>query len=185
MGRDKADFIASVKVDGKIFRRFALFDTFHRRWLSPALFMGIMLIFSFLAFSRVGKTQQAALLGGVLSGLGVLLPAAYFLNFYLSVCAQVKKLGLAVPRYAYTLWFDGENGVSVSAGKEELFFRWNELFAVYRAARCIYLYTSPDRAYLLPDGQIEGGADELWTLLSSRLPKLRFLDIRRRRGSIR
>lgn len=175
-----ADFTVSVKVDGAIFKDFALFDTFHRqrRWKSPTIFVSIMLLFSLIAFSCVGKAEQAALLGGVLLSVGILLPVVYFLNFFLSVHTQIKKLGLNIPRYVYTLQFSKYNGVEVSSDKEQIAYGWDELFAAYRTNRCIYLYAAPYRAYLLPNEQIENGADELWALIISGLPQLQVHDYR-------
>lgn len=179
----KADFIVPVKIDGNIFKHFALFDTFgrQRRWISPAVFGSIMLLFSLIAFSQTGKAQQAALLGSVLLGVGVLLPAIYFFSFDRSVRTQIKKLGLTKRRYVYTLELDKNNGVAVSADKEQTAYRWDELFAAYRTSRGIYLYAAPTRAYLMPNEQIEGGADALWALLSAAMPLSQLHDRRRSR----
>lgn len=88
-----------VHIDGRLFRNFALFDTFRRqrKWVSPALFAAIMIGFSCVCFALRGQAEQAVLLGGTLLAVGLLLPAAYFLNFFLSVRTQVKKLGLTTP----------------------------------------------------------------------------------------
>lgn len=175
-----ADFAVSVKIDQTIFKHFALFDTFRhqRRWKAPAIFIGIMSLFSFIAFSRVGKVEQAALLGVVLLSIGLLLPAVYFANFFLSVHTQIKKLGLKTPQYVYTLHFSKHCGVKVSSNKEQVSFGWDELFAAYRTNHCIYLYAAPHRAYLLPNEQIENGAEALWSLIISAMPKLQVHDFR-------
>lgn len=179
----KVEFTVPVKVDGDIFKHFAVFDTFRRqrRWISPAVFACIMVFFSLIAFSRVGRAEQAALLGGVLLGVGLLLPFVYFFSFFLSVRTQIKKLGLTAPQYAYTLLLDRKDGVKVSTQQEQAAYRWNELFAAYRTNHCIYLYTTPRRAYLLPDQQIAGGADALWALLAATMPVSQLHDCRRGR----
>lgn len=168
----KASFDVSVKVDGNIFSHFAWFDTFRRqrRWVSPSIFSGIMIFFSLIAFSQVGKAGQATLLGGVLLGVGVLLPVIYFFSFFLSVKTQIKKLGLTKPRHVYSLVLDSEKGVTVSTENEKAAYRWDVLFAAYRTGRAIYLYAAPQRAYLLPNEQIDGGADALWSLLLRVMP---------------
>ncbi len=178
----KASFDIPVKVDGDIFKHFAWFDTFlrQRRWVSPALFAGIMIFFSFIAFSRVGKSQQAALIGSVLLGVGLLLPTVYFLSFHLSVRTQIKKLGLTTPRHVYTLELDGETGVMASTEKEKTAFCWHELFAAYRTNRAIYLYATPRRAYLLPNGQIPTGPDTLWAFLTTVMSPAQLHDRRNR-----
>lgn len=169
---NKTDFTVTVKMDGDIFKQFAWFDTFRlqRRWISPAVFSGIMLLFSLIAFSQVNKVGQAALLGSVLLGVGVLLPTVYFLSFYRSLRAQIKKLSLSAPRHVYTVYLGRERGVEITAGSERGTFRWDALFAAYRTKRCIYLYVLPRRAYLLPNEQIKGGSDALWALLSEMMP---------------
>ncbi|WMJ85107.1 YcxB family protein [Oscillospiraceae bacterium LTW-04] len=176
----KAAFTVPVKVDGNIFKDFALFDTFRlqRRWKSPAVFVGIMLLLSPIAFSQVGKVEYAGLLGGVLLGIGALLPAVYFLSFFLSVRTQIRKLGLATPRHVYTLQFNKNDGVEASADKEQITYRWDELFAVYRTNHSIYLYVAPRKAYLLPNEQIEHGADALWSLMLSAMTVAKVHDYR-------
>lgn len=179
----KASFDVSVKVDGDIFSHFAWFDTFRRqrRWISPAIFSGIMIFFSIIAFSQAGRIEQAALLGGILLGVGILLPAVYLFSFFLSIQTQIKKLGLAKPRHVYTLVLDSEKGTAVFTENEKAAYRWNELFAAFRADRAIYLYATPRRAYLLPNEQIEGGVDELWSFLSCVMSDAQLHDCRNRR----
>ena len=57
-----------VHIDGRLFRNFALFDTFRRqrKWVSPALFAAIMIGFSCVCFALRGQAEQAVLLGGTL-----------------------------------------------------------------------------------------------------------------------
>jgi hypothetical protein len=185
---DKAKFSISVIVDSKTFTKFAMFDTLRRqrRFVSPAIFMGILLLFSLLAFSRVGKSEQALLLGIVLASISILLPASYLLSFWLSVKAQVKKLGLAIPHYAYTLQFD-DSGVAVSSGREKVYHQWGDLYGAYRLPGYIYLYATSQRAFLLPDGQIkgiEGGADGLWKLFSKRMLQSGIKDLRKAKRAL-
>ena len=99
------------------------------------------------------------------------MPAAYFLNFFLSVRTQVKKLGLTTPQHVYTVVFQGQSGVSVSTDREQAFYSWEQLYAAYRVPDGIYLYAAPQRAYLLPADQIAGGVDGLWELLCTKLPQ--------------
>ena len=162
-----------VHIDGRLFRNFALFDTFRRqrKWVSPALFAAIMIGFSCVCFALRGQAEQAVLLGGTLLAVGLLLPAAYFLNFFLSVRTQVKKLGLTTPQHVYTVVFQGQSGVSVSTDRKQTFYSWEQLYAAYRVPDGIYLYAAPQRAYLLPADQIAGGVDGLWELLCTKLPQ--------------
>ena len=68
-----------VRMDAKTFRRFGFFDTLvlRRRWLSPAVFSAIFIVFSVICFCLTDKAQSA-LLGAVLLAVGLLLPACYF-----------------------------------------------------------------------------------------------------------
>lgn len=61
-----------VHIDGRLFRNFALFDTFRRqrKWVSPALFAAIMIGFSCVCFALRGQAEQAVLLGGTLLAVG-------------------------------------------------------------------------------------------------------------------
>lgn len=180
----KTDFTVAVKIDSTVFKDFAFFDTFkrQRRWRSPVIFAVIMLLFSFIAFSQSGKVERATLLGGVLLSVGIVLPAVYFVSFERSVRAQIKKLGLIKPRQVYTLWLNQIDGIAVTADHEQAAYRWNELFAAYRTGSVIYLYAAPTRAYLMPNEQIEGGADALWALLSAVMPASQLHDCRCRRS---
>lgn len=165
----------AVQLDAGLFRRFALFDTLIRqkRWAPPALFFGIMLFFSLICFSLYGQKEQAALLGGVLLAVGLLLPAGYLLSFWLSIRAQIKKLGLRGGRQVYTVTLDPKKGIAVSAGKERALRPWDQVHGVYAVKDCIYLYVTPRQAYLLPLAQVEGGEESLRDLLRSALPPQR------------
>ena len=49
-----------VHIDGRLFRNFALFDTFRRqrKWVSPALFAAIMIGFSCVCFALRGQAEH-------------------------------------------------------------------------------------------------------------------------------
>lgn len=172
----------SVKIDGKTFRKFALFDTWLRqkRWHSPAIFAALMLVFSVLCFLLRNLAEGAVLLGAVLLGVGLLLPAGYFLSFLLGVNGQIQKMGLEFKaKEVYTLELDRAEGVAVSNGTEQVKLGWAQLYGAYRVKDCTYLYATPGRAYLLPDGQIEGGGNALWALLDDCLPPEKRIDRRK------
>lgn len=168
-------------LDARIFREFALFDNFRRqrRWRPPVLFAGILLVSALLCFTQRAREEQAVLLGGILLAVGFGLPAVYFFNFFLSLKAQIRKLGLDKPSPAYTLVLDSAEGVRAATRRETAAYRWEELYGAYRVKNCIYLYVSAKRAYLLPEPQIEGGADALWRLLQEKISSRRLLDCRR------
>ena len=94
-----------TKVNKKIFRDFAVFDTLIRqkRWRAPLFFACMMLVFAAICFTQTGRIEGAPLLGGVLAGVGILLPAAYFFSFYSSIQAESRKQKLIVPQHVYTV----------------------------------------------------------------------------------
>lgn len=164
-------FTVPVQIDAQLFHDFAFFDTFRRqrRWVSPLIFMAILCAFACVCFVMIGRAPQAGLLGGVLLTVGLGLPAAYFLSFALSVKAQIKKLDLIDPRPIYTITL-AESGVTVETrAGEQATHHWATLYGAYRTDSCLYLYPVPQRAYLLPDAQIDGGIKALWALLEKNM----------------
>ena len=163
----------NVVVDDKIFRRFAVFDSFYRKrfWVRPVIFASIMTAFSLACFVMRGFAEQAELIGCVLLAIGLGLPAAHLLRFFRTVSAQITVMGLKIPRQVYSLRLSREpDGVLAASGGKLERYEWNGLFGAYRVAGCTYLYVNANKAYLLPDEQVEGGADALWTLLADMLP---------------
>ena len=164
------EYTVHSRISPAVFRSFAYFDTFSRqkRWRSPLLFAGIMGGFSAICFSQASRLPQAALLGGVLLAVGLLLPAAYLFTFFLSVRAKEKRLRAADSPVAYTLHLT-EDGLDVSAGKDNAHFSWNSLDSLFRIKGCICIYVQRNRAYLLPtEGPEEGSA--LWDWLQGQVP---------------
>lgn len=172
------------RVGPTMFRDFAMFDTLVRqkRLRSPILFFCIMGFFALICYIFRAHADQAVLMGNVLLGIGVVIPAGYLLNFYLSVRAQAKKLKLDPPRLVYTLNFtDAPDGVTVtSPNKSEgtLRLNWSNLFGAWRVKNAIYFYASERQAFLLPDGQASVSADVLWDFLREKLPAEKLHDRR-------
>ena len=171
----------SCRIDAKTFRNFAFFDTFRlkKRYRAPLLFAAIMLAFAAGCLILLKDRPQAALIGGVLLGVGLLLPAVYFLMFALSVRAQAKQMKL--PREAYSLTLaDAPEGLEIVGedGKERVKLPWNKVYGAYRVRGCIYLYVHPTKAFLLPDGQASAPPDELFAFLVRRIGANRTQDCR-------
>ena len=163
-----------VKMDAKTFRRFSLFDVFvlRRRWMSPAVFSAIFIAFSVVCFCMKQK-EQASLLGGVLLAVALVLPACYFLNYFLQMNDQVKRLGLKKPRPVYTLIM-GKKDIHITndmKAEAEVVLPWKSVLGVWRGRGATYLYANAKRAFILPDGQSDCSDDELWAFLSRHLPK--------------
>ena len=170
----------NVIVDDKIFRRFALFDNlYHKRsWVLPVIFASIMSAFALVCFAMRGRAEQAVMIGCVLMMIGLGLPAAYMWVFFKSIGAQIKAMGLESPRSVYSLRLSREpDGVQVINGDKSTKYEWSGLFGAYRVNGCSYLYVERNKAFLLPDGQAEEGAD-IWPLLLDMLPAEKLRDCR-------
>ena len=97
-------------------------------------------------------------------GLGI--PAAYFLSYFLSVRQRSKALKGG--KVAYTLTLSDE-GVQVTKGKQRVHFVWDKVTAVYRLPRSICLYTGPHNAFLLPSDQEDEASSRAWVLMAEHL----------------
>ncbi len=165
---DKHKLVISVKMDAGIFLRFAVFDSlvFKKRWISPVLSGGILLLFAAVSFSRAGMTDGAVLLGAVLLAVGLFLSAGYFVYFFSSVRREIKKYGLDVPKPVYTLTLTDEaDGISVSSPNgETAAYEWERTYGLYRGKACSYLYITREKAFLLPDSDIPEGREALWRI---------------------
>ena len=47
--------------------------------------------------------------------------------------------------------------------------KWPEVQAAFRRKGCIYLYVSPAKAFLLPDGQADATDGEVWAYLKDHM----------------
>lgn len=54
---------------------------------------------------------------------------------------------------------------------EQATYSWAQVHHAYRDQGAIYLFITPQRAFLLPDDCAPEGAEELWKLLYDMLPK--------------
>lgn len=166
-----------VQLDAGMFRDFAFFDVLQRqkRWRRPLLFAVILLAFAAVCFTQVGAREGAALLGGVLTAVGVGLPLVYFGMFFRSVSQQAKKMGLSSRRSVYRVELGPEGVRMWPAGQQDkaqpaAAHSWKDLYGAWRTDRAVYLYYSPAQAYLLPAEEIPGGAAGAWEVLEGHLP---------------
>ncbi len=161
-----------VRMDARIFRRFALFDTFirQRKWKAPVLFLAIFVAFSAVAFAS-GR-NQSGMIGTVLLAVGTLLPLAYLLSFLLQVHDQCRSLGLKKARPVYTLNLTETElrVINDMRPEDELRLAYAALYGVYRARDAYYLYATPARAFILPDAQNSLSPAQMWDFLQARMP---------------
>lgn len=168
----------SLTLEGNIdkgsFFRFAVYDSLIRKkgWRSPLLFALIMSAFAAVCFMGRASHEQAGLIGGVLLGIGLLLPLIWFGTFFASVSRQAKLNGLSPEKSQYTVILSPEK-IHVTKGKESADFAWDKVHMAVRAKGCLYLYVSPVQAFLLPDCAESGKA---WEMLRTRLGPARVQD---------
>lgn len=173
---NRKPMLISVRLDARSFRVFAIFDTFKRqkRWISPMIFSFILLASSVFCFSRQGDTQNAALLGCVLLLIALGLPAVYFYSFFTSIRQQIQKMHLEKPVHVYSVELSGQRGVGFypkDAKKAAEYHSWETIYMAYRTKDAVYLYLTPGRALLMPDGLCGHTLDDIWNLLSELLPE--------------
>lgn len=159
-----------VKLNEKEFFAFSRFDVLRRRklWRSPVIFATILSASAAICF-LMHQVRGAVVLGAVLLIAGLGIPAAYFLNFFLSLQKQAKEQGLGAGKYVYTLELS-DGGVTVDNGREHAVYPWNQIFHVYRNVNASYLYITPQRAFLIPHDCVKSGADNLWKLIEAEIP---------------
>ena len=160
-----------VRLDAKTFKRFSRFDMFalRRRWVRPAVFA--LVLAAFAAVALLSGKSQAGLIAAVLLAVGLGLPLTYFGTFLSQVNAQAERLGLdnARPVYTVTLDFDGVKVVNNMKREDVQAVKWPEVQAAFLRKGCIYLYVSPAKAFLLPDGQADATDGEVWAYLKDHM----------------
>lgn len=166
-------------VTPEVFREFAWFDMLYqqRRYRAPVLFTAIMAASAAVCGLMSGRVRGAGLLGGVLLGVGLILPLGWLLSFHLSIRAESGRLKLAQAPVAYTLRLTDQS-LTVSKDDERVEFAWDKLLRACRLRRSICFYTAPRQAFLLPMEDIPD-ADRLWQELVQRLPAERVRTFRR------
>lgn len=169
----RQDIVIPVKLDEKTFRRFARFDMLRlrKRWVRPAVFALIFCAFAMVAlFSRL---PQSGLISAVLLAVGLGLPIVYVGMFLSQVNLQADKWKLGKGRHVYTVTLRLRDFTVVNARKtgEAVTVPWAEARQAYRMWGCVYLYASPAKAFLLPDGQAGLPDAEVWNRIVQGLGK--------------
>ena len=166
---NRTEYTIPVRLDAKTFRRFSCFDTLRlrKRWVRPVIFALILIAFAVVAL--LSRKEQSGLIAAVLLAVGLGLPLVYFGTFFSQVNLQVERHKLDRPRAVYTVVLNAD-GIRVTNDQKEeipLVAPWKDVQAAFRVKGCIYLYVTAARAFLLPDGQAEGGvgAEEIWAYL--------------------
>ncbi len=161
------EIVIPVKLDEKTFKRFARFDMFvlRRHWVRPLIFS--LLLGAFAIVAVLLRKEQSGLIAAVLLTVGLGLPLVYFGTFLSQVNMQAMRQRLDPPRAVYTvrLTEQGVEAENEQKKEEPLRLSWRETQRAFRAKGCIYLYVSPVKAFLLPDGQADASDTQLWKYL--------------------
>ncbi len=160
-----------VKLDEKTFRRFAFYDAFRVRlkWRKPVIFCLIFLAFGVIAM--LSQKAEGAKLAAVLIVVGIGLPLVYTGTFLSQVNMQCTKYKLKPPRLVYTLTLSHDvlRVHNESKAEEDLVLSWSQVPAAFRRRKCIYLYVTPQKAFLLPENPENCSLEEVWSFLLSHM----------------
>ena len=164
---NRTEYTIPVKLDAKTFRRFSRFDALRlrRRWVRPTVFA--LILIAFAAVALLSRRDQSGMIAAVLLAVGLGLPLVYFGTFFSQVNLQAARFNLDKPRPVYTVALNAD-GVRVTNDlkpEDPVQVPWSEVQAAFRAKGCIYLYINAARAFLLPDGQGNASAEEIWEYL--------------------
>ncbi len=163
--------VIPVRLDEKTFRRFARFDMLRlrKRWVKPALFALILCAFAFVAL--ISRKPQSGLIAAVLLAVGLGLPIVYVGMFLSQVNLQADKWKLGKGRPVYTVTLRSRDFTVLSEQKagETVTVDWKDAAQAFRMPGCIYLYASPAKALLLPDGQADVPDEEVWAKIMTHL----------------
>ncbi len=144
-------------LDAKTFKDFTFFNIIKRLkyYKSPVIFACILTFCAAICFIMY-KIDGAILLGTILLVVGLGMPIFYFTTFFISLKKQVKAQNLENPRLVYSITLENkEEGISISNDKEKASYKWEQVYHVYYAKNCIYLFMTKDRAFLLPNNSIK------------------------------
>lgn len=167
-----------VYLDEKVFRNFTLFDFLQRRkfWKYPVIFALIMCSSAIISYV-MNHVEGAIFLGTVLLVIGLGIPVAYFYTFFSSVKKQVAAQNLNPPRLVYTLDLtEKKDGIFIADDKNQVNYKWKDVYKVYKNKDCTYLFMNKERAFLIPHSCVSNEVDTLWTLLQKQIdPKKRII----------
>ena len=160
-----------VKLDEKTFRRFAWYDTLilRKKWIRPVVFSAILIVFAFVAL--ISRREQSGMIAAVLLAVGIGLPVVYVGSFLSQVNMQAMQHKLKPPRKVYTVRLE-DQGIRVENNQkkeEPLELPWSGIAQAIRRKKCIYLYVTPVKAFLLPAGQANVPDNQVWEMMVKHL----------------
>ena len=167
----------SVHLTADAFRKFAFYDSFRmkRRWVSPAVFTGIMLAFSLVCL--LSGRPGSIFLGSVLLIVGLGVPAVWFGTYFSQLNAQIKAMGLdkkdSIPVYTLRMTKEDIRIRNDRKPEPEQILRWDRVPGIWRGKDAWYLYVAQSKAFIMPDGCYGLEPMELLEYLKAHLPEER------------
>ena len=156
-----------VRLDEKTFRRFARFDmlSLRRKWVKPVVFA--LILCAFAAVALISRLPQSGMIAAVLLAVGLGLPIVYIGMFLSQVNMQASKWRLGKGRNVYTVKLTEEGFQVTNPRKQENtgLIPWEKAAQAFRRKDCIYLYATPAKAFLLPNGQADAPDDAVWAYI--------------------
>ena len=117
------------------------------------------------------RVLVSGLIAAVLLAVGLGLPIVYVGMFLSQVNLQADKWKLGKGRPVYTVTLRSRDFTVISDQKagEAVTVDWKDAAQAFRMPGCIYLYASPAKAFLLPDGQADAPDREVWAMIMTHL----------------
>lgn len=174
-----------VKMDEHIFKRFSHWDTFslRKKWKRPALFCTLMAAFAIVCFLL--RKQESLLIGSVLLTVAIGLPVVYIGSYFSGVRLQALRMKLDKPRPVYTVALGEEILIHNDQKAEaDVTVQWKQVYGVWRDRQATYLYVTPVKGFILPDGQADADPDAVWMLIASHMPKERLHGVKFRKDHV-
>ncbi|MGL4789801.1 MAG: YcxB family protein [Anaerotignaceae bacterium] len=106
-----------------------------------------MIICAIVAFSQY-KTSGAIFLGIVFLVTGLILPLSFFKNILDAIEKQIVFLKISEKRYVYTIDINSE-GINIKLEKENLYFLWKNVYAIYSYKDNLYIYVNENQAFII------------------------------------
>ncbi len=164
-----------VQLSEKHFRNFALYDRFVKAglWKRPVIFAAIFTVCALICL--FSGREQSVLLGSVLLAVGLGLPAVWVGSFLASVHSQARKQQLGKGKKVYTVVLR-QKGICVlgeQTAAAPLEVEWGQIADFRRGGEAWYLYVTPGRAFILPDGQGPASPQETGAYVADHINRAR------------
>ena len=84
---------------------------------------------------------------------------------------SIKQIKLSPAFKKPTQYSVDENGISAAQGEKAVLVAWEQLYKIAGSRKCIYVYTSPIYAWIIPRAELGDQAAALAEIMALYLPK--------------